>query len=205
MKIKKCIICNNEFIPKDSRIETCSYECKGKLYDKRRFRYKSKKCKNCGKEFNPYYSIQLFCSANCRIEFQKNKRSKRWGTTENIIGKKNPGYRNGFYMRGKKKNNRGEVIFTKNAKEIEQKMIDSKGYKYCEFCETTQTPRFERHHIIFRSEKPNHPNLHDKGNILIVCIGCHNILHKHKGLRNKIVEKRKLNEIFSNDVLDKRT
>jgi len=202
--IKKCIVCKCDFIPKDSRVVTCSYECKGKIVNQRRFKNKPKKCKLCGNEFNPFGLLDKFCSSNCRIESQKNKRLKRWRSTNNIIGDKNPAYRNGNYVRGLKKRAVGESIFIKNGQELKQSMMDKKGFIYCEFCQTSWSPRFESHHLVYRSEKPLHKHLHDKKNILIVCIGCHNMLHKHKGLRNKIVELRKLNELFGNDVLDKR-
>ena len=207
IEIKKCIVCGNDYLPKLSVQKYCSRKCKAIEEGKKRSKKTGvKKCKQCEKTFEPYTSLDKFCSANCRIENQKSKRSFQWSPekTQNIMGEKNPAYRNGNYVRGRKKITEGERIFIRNSKELKQKMIDKKGFVYCEFCQTSWSPRFESHHIIFRSEKPLHKHLHDKINILIVCIGCHNMLHKCKGLRDKITEIRKLNELFGNDVLDKR-
>lgn len=203
MRNRKCIVCGNEFYPTDWRRKTCSDDCRYKLVVNNHKSIKKKKCFHCGNEFRPYTSLDKFCSANCRIRYAKSKRKRNW-TEEQVkkrIGINNPAYRNGNYTRQIKRTFAGNRLFARNATEIEQQMISDKGYKYCQFCKTSITPRFERHHIVFRSEKPNHTNLHDKINILITCIQCHNNLHKQKTLRNNIIKERKLNEIFGNDIL----
>lgn len=205
--IKKCIVCNLDFTPRDARRITCSYECKCVLLSKRKYEYPNKICKFCGKEFKPYSTINKFCSSKCRVDNKKSKSKRNW-TEEQIskrIGDKNPCFRTGTYQLNVKRTSIGQRLFERNAKEIEEKMIGDVGYKYCEFCGTSNSLRFERHHIIFRSEKPNHEYLHSKENILITCIGCHNKFHKEKGLRNQLVIERKLNELFGDDILDKRT
>lgn len=207
-KEKKCEICGCDFIPKSYRQKYCSSYC-SYLNDlqKRSKKPKTKECKCCHKIFIPYTSLDKFCSINCRINAKKNERTWNWKqkNVQNIIGENNPAYRNGYYTRKIKKHTKGENKFKRNSMQIKQTMIDIAGVIFCEFCGTTITPSFESHHIVYRSEKPLHEHLHDKENILIVCISCHNELHKHKGLRNKIVEKRKLNELFGNDIIDKRT
>lgn len=207
IKIKECAVCGSLFWPHNTIQKYCSRRCKA-VYEgnQRSKKTGTKKCKCCNKEYEPYTSLDKFCSANCRIENQKSKRSFRHSdeSNKNITGDKNPAYRNGDFVRGRKKITIGERIFIKNGKELKQKMLDKKGYIYCEYCGSPLSPRFEAHHLVFRSEKPLHEHLHDIINILIVCIGCHNILHRSKGLRNKIVELRKLNELFGDDVLDKR-
>lgn len=119
------------------------------------------------------------------------------------MGENNPAYRNGNFVRGRKRINVGERIFIKNSKEIKQSMLDERGFIYCEFCETSNSLRFESHHLIYRSEKPEHENLHKKENLIILCIKCHNEFHKHKSLRNEIVKSRHLEHLFDVDILDK--
>lgn len=203
-KPKKCKICGIEFMPKTSVNKFCSPRC-AYLNDleKRSKKNGLKKCKNCGKKFEPYTSLDKFCSANCRIENQKKNRSWNWTDVSKINGKNNPAYRNGNYVRGRKKTSVGEKVFIKNGKEIKQSMIDNKGYIYCENCGVSSSLKFECHHIIYRSEKPLHENLHDKKNLIVLCIKCHNLFHKEKSIRNEIVKNRELNKLFGNDVLNK--
>jgi hypothetical protein len=203
---KKCEICGNIFTPRNTLNKYCSKRCKV-LSDmqKRSKKPKTKICSFCKKEFIPYTSLDKFCSSKCRLDSLKSTRKFNWNneSIEKRMGENNPGYRHGQYKRGFKQNGIGQRFFTKNAIEIEQKMIDDIGYKCCEYCGVSNPIKFERHHIIFRSEKPNHPHLHDKENIYILCIQCHNEFHKHKSLRNQLVINRNLNEIFGDDVLDK--
>lgn len=205
-----CIICNKEFTPKSKQNKCCSPHCKYlKDLSRRSKKPKTKICKVCNKEFKPYTSLDKFCSKECRIENVKANRVRRlkgfksWSkeSLQKITGENNPCYRNGVYSKGANKTSIGQRLFTKNAKEIEQKMFENEGYKYCENCKISNAIRYERHHIIYRSEKPLHPNLHDKENILIVCISCHNEFHRIKSKRNNLVLKRGLDKIFGQDVL----
>ncbi len=100
-----------------------------------------------------------------------------------------------------KKSAINERIFIKASKELKQSMIDEQGYIKCNICGVTNSIKYETHHIIFRSEKPNHPNLHDKQNLMVLCIQCHNDFHKHKALRQPIVINRGLNVLFGSDIL----
>lgn len=202
-----CTICSQIFTPKTFKSKYCSKKCKGKSDTKKRSKKPIiKKCKTCNKEFKPYTSLDKFCSLECRVESSKTGNKRRW-TKEQIekrIGKKNPAYRNGMYTRTNNKTAIGLKVFQQNRKEIIDSMINSVGYVYCQSCNTSNSPRFEAHHLIFRSEKPNHKNLHDKENILLVCIKCHNEFHKNKSKRNEIVENRNLQLLFGNDVLNKK-
>ena len=76
------------------------------------------------------------------------------------------------------------------------------GYSFCEHCGRT-TKELDAHHIIFRSEKPDHPHIHDEKNIILVCRKCHNRFHDQKGTRNELVIKRSLNDLFGDEVLNK--
>lgn len=203
---KKCAICGNEFKPITSLNKYCSHGCKYQAdLQARSKKPKYKKCQVCGGQFRPYTSLDKFCSANCRVEHQKNNRpgNRKWNDEQvrRRMGKNNPAYRNGNYVKGFKQMAIGQRKFTKNSKAIKQEMIDSLGYVYCEFCGTSNSLKFEAHHIVYRSEKPGHKNLHDKRNILITCIECHNKLHKNKDSRNYIVAKRRLTQIFGKDII----
>ncbi len=206
MGIKKCLICEEEFIPKRRDQKYCSRRCSVIMQLRKRSKKPlTKICKHCDVEFKPYNSLDKFCSANCRIENMKSKRlqNRRWSdqSIKNRMGKKNPGYRNGNYVRGVKRIS--SRVFENIIKSIKESMIDDVGYIYCQHCDTSNSLKFEGHHIIYKSEKPKHKDLHDKRNAILLCIQCHNEFHKHKGMRNEIVNDRKLNELFGNDVLNK--
>lgn len=92
-----------------------------------------------------------------------------------------------------------DALFIANADQIVREMVDEYGYIFCQFCGRT-LKTYGRHHIIFRSERPDHTMLHNKCNILIVgdewgC-NCHRKLHDKKSLRDDIVKRRNLDKIF---------
>lgn len=202
----KCGFCGGDFTGIGIHRKYCSPECNYNA-DRRRTSKppKPKKCKHCQIEFAPYNSLDKFCSANCRINNQKSKRSFNWRPDQvaNRIGAKNPAYRNGMYTRSAKRTAVGNKVFFRNRDELKAKMIDDHGYLFCEQCKTGTTYQWETHHIIYRSEKPGHPHLHDKENLLHLCMQCHNDFHKSKDMRNAIVVERGLDKIFGQDVLDK--
>lgn len=85
----------------------------------------------------------------------------------------------------------------KNRKELVSEMQETYGYIYCQKCQSSHSYKFHVHHIFFRSEYPEHPNLHNKKNLLIVCEYCHNKFHSNKSIRNEIVENRNLKQMFN--------
>lgn len=91
------------------------------------------------------------------------------------------------------------VELKKNRKELVEKMKQDYGYIYCQRleCGKSSAYKFEVHHIVFRSEKPEHPYLHSKKNLIIVCDKCHNLFHNKKSIRNPLLKRRKLNQIFN--------
>lgn len=151
-------------------------------------------CDNCGNEFKEYRIGMRFCSHKC---FSDNSKEAR-------TGEGNPSYRNGFYT---KENKRKGVIhkdydFYKKSKELKKEIIDIAGYMHCQHCNTNNSLRWETHHLVYRSEKVKHKNLHDKRNLIVCCIKCHNEFHKHKHeMRAKYIEERNLTELFGNDIL----
>ena len=202
----QCKLCNKEFVKNNSRQIYCSKKCK---YEKG-LKDRSKKpliksCGVCQKEFKPYSSIDKFCSANCRVENMKSKRSRRWGkeATEKRIGKNNPSFKSGMYARGSKRSEEGGKEYLRTRNQMRADMILNFGYLFCEHCGTNETYQWEMHHLIYRSEKPLHPHLHNQRNLINLCMKCHNWFHKNKANRNEIVEKRNLNELFGDDVLNK--
>ena len=199
----KCVYCSMEFIPKSKVSKYCTKKCKDKVAQELRSKKpKTKTCSHCNCEFTPYTSLDKFCSANCRVENQKSKRSRRWNpeSTAKIVGQNNPAYRNGMYARETTKTAEGNRLFLRNRNELKQDIIDMYGYLFCEHCKTTNTSRFETHHIVYRSEKPNHKHLHDKRNLIVLCITCHNEYHKSKLMREHLVKERGLIDLFGSDI-----
>lgn len=90
----------------------------------------------------------------------------------------------------------------KNRTELVEEIQDKYGYIFCQKkgCGTSRAYKFEVHHIVFRSERPLHPRLHDKINLIIVCSNCHNqaenSFHNKKDERNYLVIERGLDKIF---------
>jgi hypothetical protein len=199
----KCPCCSIEFIPKSKLAKYCTRKCKDKVSQELRSKKpKTKTCSHCNSQFTPYTSLDKFCSANCRVENQKSKRSRRWNpeATAKRIGESNPAYRNGMYARETTKTADGNRLFLRNRNELKQDMIDKNGYLFCEHCKTTNTYQFETHHIIYRSEKPNHKHLHDKRNLILLCIQCHNDYHKSKLMREHLIKDRNLIDLFGSDI-----
>jgi len=90
-----------------------------------------------------------------------------------------------------------------NYKKNRAKLIESLLYVHCEYCNTSQAFKFHCHHIVFRSEKPNHEKLHACVNLIILCDSCHSLFHDQKGIRNDLVKQRQLDKLFGTDILDK--
>ena len=91
----------------------------------------------------------------------------------------------------------------KNRKQLVSEMENTYGYIFCQKrgCGKSRSYKFEVHHIVFRSERPDHPMLHDKLNLIIVCSDCHNqkpnSFHNKKDERNYLMLERGLDKIFN--------
>lgn len=169
------------------------FECTKAVYRKnslRNYYHQGKPaiCIICNKEYTrPAGRIGKFCSHKC---FYKHE-------SENRKGKNNPAYKHGYRLNGKKSlPDLHQRVFIKNSTIIKDRLLAEKGYLYCERCLTNQTLRWETHHIKYRSEEPNHPNLHHLDNLIHLCIKCHNFFHKKKSNRNYLIEERKLYNLF---------
>lgn len=144
------------------------------------------KCIFCGKIFNRrvFSSIAAntkYCSSDCMYAHSKILRK----------GSGNPAYRNGNRTAGKSDVDSKAKRACANYKD---KVVESKGYIFCEHCNKSKSLRFEVHHIHYRSEKPNHVNLHNHKNLVLLCIECHNYFHSVKRRR---IELKKFEEAKS--------
>ena len=213
MSINKCEICNEDFFTKYPKQQVCWKYCRKLLKVKRDKEYRDanrlktieyrkkntfwkRTCFYCNQKYvlNWNNINSKFCSRKCF--HLDSKESRLWDN--------NPSFRNWLYIwKDRELHNYKYRLFQKNCKLLDEIIKDKYWYICCEDCWTTSSMRFEHHHIIFRSEKPKHPELHNISNIILLCIKCHNEYHKHKGKRNELVEKRKLNELFWDDVLYK--
>lgn len=202
---KSCIICNKVFTPKSKSHIACSKPCWSKYYISiNQTKPQTKACKQCNSEFKPYTSLDKFCSANCRVENVKSKRKSRWSeeSVKKRMGQNNPAYKHGLRAHGLVPDSTGLRLFRSNRKEITENQFNKYGYNFCEDCKRSGV-KLEGHHIVYRSEKPKHDKLHDKNNIILLCVPCHNKYHNIKSTRNELVTSRKLYLMFGNDILDK--
>lgn len=92
--------------------------------------------------------------------------------------------------------------YDKNRAELIEQQLDEYGYHFCQHCQKSRgVYKFEVHHIIYRSEAPNHEHLHNKKNLIILCNTCHNgsgdSFHNYKEKRNYLIIERKLYELFT--------
>jgi len=191
-ELKKCKDCKKSFEKKAFSQDRC-YDCQRIRNNKKHKEYlerlKNKViiCAFCDREFvTASVFNRKYCSISC---FRKHTKILR-------LGKGNPAYRNGLRCKSIKRNRYGERGLTKVRTRIIKKMLKEKGYIYCEYCNTSNSLRWEMHHIIYRSEAPKHKNLHHRKNGILLCIKCHNILHKDKSLRDSLIEERKLYLLF---------
>lgn len=199
-----CKICGSEFQKLTTLNKYCSRKCKYEAELQRRSKKpKTKKCKFCSTEFKPYTSLDKFCSALCRVENEKSGRSRRWNEKSTLLryGKNNPAYKHGLSPKIGKRDSVGRREYLKRRNQFWKDFEEKNGSLYCEEC--GKTGRLETHHVIYRSEKPRHIHLHDPKNFMLLCVKCHNDYHSDKSKRNKIVEERKLNDLFGDDVLNK--
>lgn len=90
------------------------------------------------------------------------------------------------------------MSFKKNAKELGEEQFEEYRYNFCQMCGTSNAFKLDVHHIYFKSEVPDHPEMHNKRNLIIVCREkCHKALHDKKELRNDLVEERGLKKLFN--------
>jgi hypothetical protein len=150
-----------------------------KLREKKKQYYllggKKKVCPVCKIEHNK--ATTRFCSNKCYFKYEKVSR----------VGKKNPAWKNAKHPQTY---NKLYFDYMYNTKGL---LPDEIG---CEICKITNGTIFDRHHIIFKSEKYNHKELNNPLNIIQVCRSCHLKLHS-KNIKRKIyIEERGLEKLF---------
>lgn len=214
---KKCKVCGKKFEIKSQSMNgifrksfspwntnMCSYECRVKngLENARRQREQKKtkivkrKCRTCGKEVvSTAYSPHSFCGGKfgeCYKKFQSISR----------MGKKNPAYRNGFAIIGRRTYT---GIHLRACSKYRKAFLEKHEYLFCEVClvNANGTPKFEVHHIYFASLYPKHKELHNAQNLVLVCIGCHNLFHagkKYEKEFKKLEKERGLKKLFKKNL-----
>lgn len=180
-------------------LKTCSEECRKKSClnfakiqrEKKKKIEVKRKCRFCRSEvISTIYCPRSFCDGKVGLCY-------RSFLSENRKGKKNPSYRNGFAMSGK----RTYIgIHLRACSKYRKEFLGKNDYLFCEICgvNTNGTLKFEVHHIYFASLYPKHKELHNPLNLVLVCIKCHNKFHssRYREEFNKIEEERGLKELF---------
>lgn len=168
-----------------------------------------KDCVICGNSFKQYTTLDRYCSVRCSNlgvdspTYEKMKK-RRVAPKSKALGKaKVIKIKRKTIPRYNVKSRTSENMFTRRKTTIRKRLNNEKGYLYCECCGRTQTARWEIHHIIYRSEKPNHLEIHSFLNLIHLAQECHIEFHEKKGRRNELVRQRGLDLLFGNDVLDK--
>ncbi len=94
------------------------------------------------------------------------------------------------------------MTLKQSTKQIVNSMIDNHGFLFCQHCNRSDGPLSPPHHIIFKSERPGHPELHNVRNLILLCFECHDKFHgkikgftKH-GMRKELIVERNLNKLF---------
>lgn len=135
------------------------------------------RCKGCGTPFKPFNSLNRYCSVKCREKHDK------------VFKEKKP------FSKLSEKGKKGIAEFEKNKKLLKAEIIEQHGHLHCQRCKRVDMP-LEVHHIVFRSERPGHKQLHSLINLILVCKDCHDCFHDRRETRTEIVIERGLHFIF---------
>lgn len=105
-----------------------------------------------------------------------------------------------------------EKFLAKQKKEMYEEMYNESAHFFCQFSGIIAPKEFTAvHHIIYRSEIRNHPEIHNKANLIIVLDrdieyegetikSIHRHLHDKKSRRKKLVEERNLEALFGSRI-----
>jgi hypothetical protein len=186
-KKKKCIICGKEFdilTGIETQKKTCSQKCwyeNAKNISRKHSIIKSEfTCRICGKKYiglTKYKSRTGKCK-DCIIAESKKKR----------LGKRNPNYKAGLYTNRQRTSRQAQKHLNACAR-YHKYFLKKNGYKFCEVCGVNQngTMQFQVHHLYTASRKPNHKELHNFKNLILLCLECHQKFHAYK-LKEKFAE-----------------
>ncbi len=157
---------------------------------------KTKKCSNpnCDYTFVQFKTTDKYCSVDCAKLFYKPlKRTpllkKPYVLKKTPLNKKPSSSKKKF-----------EAQFSKMKLSIVEKVIKETGGIKCEKCFTNKSIQFSTHHIVFRSEKPNHSELNNIKNLIYLCYECHNSFHNDKKSRNYLIKERDLETLFGESI-----
>ncbi len=190
---RRCYIHFREYTNETMRKWTLKNKERFKIYEKRKKeKLPIRKCIICHKAFKGY-SVNGVCSHLCLGEL--------WRRNKDRAGDNNPAYRNGFYSFRKPSKDSITVRHMQACRKFRKGFVKIHGYKFCELCGINNSLRFETHHIVFASEAPRHKELHNNLNLIMLCIKCHNLLHKNKRLRNDLVIQRDLEKLFNKKLI----
>jgi hypothetical protein len=163
--------------------------------------------KNCTNLFKKFKSTDKYCSYTCAVNNTKPLKktplkSLGWRPEpiSDKIKDKIDKHKNRLEVRKNKHvvKSEFEKAFVKARRLVIKRVFDKFGKLRCENCKTTRSIQFSTHHIVFRSERPKHPELNNPRNLVYLCYNCHESYHKQKNSRNHLVEERKLTELFGN-------
>jgi len=199
-KEKKCLECGKTFFI-ENQLQTgnkyCSKECSylvalrrsKEQSEKRKKQFKEINCDECGKKTKVnLYNNSKYCSNECRFK----------ALSKNRQGKKNPAYRNGLAIAGKR-NYTGKHL--RACSKYKKNYLSKHDYLECELCRVNKngTLKFEVHHIYAASIKPQHKQLHNPKNLILLCVQCHNDMHMNKKKKefNRIEKERGLKKLFN--------
>ena len=152
---------------------------------------KQKRCTgtNCNNLFYPYRTIDKYCSAKCALPSYKPPKKTPLKKPTKPISKKPTIKRSEF-----------EKEFTSIKRKLITQIIKQYGVVCCEKCFTQHSIAFSIHHIVFRSEKPNHKNLNHANNLIHLCYKCHDSFHSNKKSRNYLIKERNLISLFKDNI-----
>lgn len=144
-------------------------------------------CIVCRCEFTRVRFMQRTCSPICAIAWAKSKEDE--AKARNI--QKRPAIK------------KEHPEFIRNRALLNSQLILIGGQVFCQRCKRFGVA-MSTHHIIYRSEKPNHEHLHNIRNLIKLCNPCHAWIREAKSNRDKLVEERNLTELFGNSILSKK-
>jgi len=87
-------------------------------------------------------------------------------------------------------------------KAFERELYEEFGYFFCQESGRSNDAPFSVHHLIFKSEKPNHKEINNKRNLIMLGFTEHKKAHQNKHeWRAKYIKERNLVELFGNDII----
>lgn len=187
IKDAKCVVCRSVFTPVYNGLvkqKTCSSLCHRKLAKPptprpASFKATSATCKVCNKTYVRRSALMRAKKCTECAKQQTHKRlaaQPRKKTTASVVTRAHIG------------------ACVKYKKEY----LKEHSYLSCEVCCVNQAFKFEVHHLYYASKHPNHPNLHNFRNLILICDDCHRGFHgqKLKSVFRKLETERGLKELF---------